>query len=105
LCGEAVSGGVVGGKRAQPGIDLDGGDLDAGDTRQQTKPGDANTGADIEHALAGLCRHGSGEKHGIATGTMAGPWLNDAEAPAEKIVGRGAARRRRPRPRFFYRRQ
>ena len=45
-CGKAVPGGVFGGKRAQSSTDLHGGDVDAGDTRHQTEPGDANAGAE-----------------------------------------------------------
>ena len=92
LLRKTVPPGIPGGKRSERGIDLDRGYQDARNARQQTKPGDADARADIEHALARFGRNGCGEKHRVAPCPVPAARLDNADAAAEKIVGRSGAR-------------
>ena len=101
LVAEAVPLRVLGGQRAEPGVDLDRGQLDAGHASQDAKSRDAHAGTDIEHAHPGARRHGGGEKYRVAPGAVAAFRLQHADAPAEKIVGGGGARSARRRLGFL----
>ena len=66
---------------ASRGIDLDQDQLDAGDTPGERKTRGTDTGAEIDHAIAGSCRRRRRQQHGVVAGAVAGFRLSQGNRP------------------------
>lgn len=83
---EAVESGILGRQSRVSGVTLKPRDPTVSDPRGQTERGGAGPCPDIEHVLAGACRDGRGQQHGVDGGAVAGRGLAQAHDPAEQGV-------------------
>ena len=77
---------VLAGQPEQVPLRLDAGDAAALDARRQAQRGRADAAADVEHAVAGACRHRGGEQHRIDRHAIAGERLTQLDAPVQQRV-------------------
>ena len=88
-CLGAVEDGIAGGEGCQCGLQLDAHDGAAWYTGGKAEAHRADTGAEVEHALAGCCLDGGGQQHRIYGNTITSSRLQQPDAAAQQgIFGR-----------------